>query len=272
MAEILNPRIDQLADGTPAPDDYFAFRDMVTGVTRRVKANQIITAAATQDFEWISDKDPAYQEDEVVTYGGKWWQSEVNDNESVPGANSDWTELSKSPSGFVFWQAGVFPEDEVFVLFQLGETVELFRLNTDEDRPFVSSNFVNELQAGTWIQVTNSVELKEFDVDESGVVIDFYNKAKINHVASDAITEAKTWVFENYSLLKESKVKFIIENPEDVQTLPSGVRVLTNAGDFDSSTGEWIPYNSGYYEFIISGDGTNLSIKIEGPYSDVVSS
>jgi hypothetical protein len=273
MAEILNPRIDQLPDGNPGPNDYFVFRDMITNVTRRVKADQIIAAPTTQNFEWVSDKDPAYQDDEVVTYGGKWYQSTTDNNTSVPGENSDWEELNKAPSGLVFWQAGVFVEDEVFVLSYLGETVELFRLNTETTRPFVSEDFTDELLSGHWIQVTNNIEVVEIETTGGTLTIDCEYKAKINFTGSEAIAAAKTWVIDNYDFLKESRFDFTITNAEsDIQTMPPGVKMIQDSGVFNPATGEWTPYSAGDYEAIIRYDGANLKIRIEGPYSDPVSS
>lgn len=52
--------------------------------------------------------------------------------------------------GLVFWEAGVFPQAKVFVLYRVNGIVSLFELNEALPRPYVSSNFLTELANGDW--------------------------------------------------------------------------------------------------------------------------
>lgn len=150
--ELINLRIDQLPLNGGLKGTYFlAIRNMDTQKTERVPLSEFGIGVTTQNFEWITDNDPGYAEDEVVTYGGKWWQSLINDNLNItPGTNPlAWVELAKSPSSLAFWQAGVYSTDEVIVLYDNGTSVEFYRL-VDPARPFVSDDFDAELIAGDW--------------------------------------------------------------------------------------------------------------------------
>src|SRR5688572_18930274 len=165
--ELTNKRIDQLDEGIPQPDDYTVFRSISQSKT--LKAKVIAASIITNNFEWISANAVAnlYDIGSVVTRGGKWWQSTVNNNQIVPGIDSTWTEISRSQSGFVKWAAGVFVEDEVFVWNIVGATAYLFRLK-DAARPYVSSNFTTELAADDW-EVIGKLEL--VTVDTTGAII-----------------------------------------------------------------------------------------------------
>lgn len=151
--ELINLRIDQLPlNGILKGTYFFPIRNMDTQKTERVPLSAILTSGSSQNFEWITDNDPGYAEDEVVTYGGKWWQSLINDNLNItPGTNPlAWVEITKSPSGFVFWEAGVFPQDEVFVLYEISPgSVQIYHL-IDATRPYVSTDFEAELALGDW--------------------------------------------------------------------------------------------------------------------------
>jgi hypothetical protein len=151
--ELINLRIDQLPlNGILKGTYFFPIRNMDTQKTERVPLSAILTSGTSANFEWITDNDPGYAEDEVVTYGGKWWQSLIDDNLNItPGTNPlAWIELQKAPSGFVFWQAGVFPQDEVFVLYEISPgSVQIYHL-TNATRPYVSADFEAELALGDW--------------------------------------------------------------------------------------------------------------------------
>ena len=153
MAEQLeNLRIDQLPlNGVLKGSYYFPIRNMDTQQTERVPLSEILTSETTQDFEWVTDNDPGYNSNEVVTYGGKWWQSLIDNNLNiVPGTNpTAWQEIAKSPSGFVFWQPGVYPQDEVFVLYPPSGAIEIYHL-ISPTRPYHSTDFEAELAAGDW--------------------------------------------------------------------------------------------------------------------------
>jgi hypothetical protein len=147
MSELLeNKRIDQLPLGVPAEGDFYPYRDMVSGITKRAAVP--ITSTSSQNFEWIPDND--YLEDEVVTRGGLWFQAQVDNNNVVPGTNpAIWLEINKSQSGFVIYAPGVFSEDEVFVIGTLHNKKHIFRL-TSVTRPYVSANLLLEYGNGDW--------------------------------------------------------------------------------------------------------------------------
>lgn len=142
-------RIDQLPQSSgPKPYFYVAIRNMDNNITERLELSHFMTSTTTQNFEW--DNEEEYLAGDVVTYGGFWWQAELDNDGVTPGTDEDiWTQLSRSASGFVQWQEGVFVEDEVYVLHELDEFVQIFRL-ASETRPYVSSSFLSEYAQGDW--------------------------------------------------------------------------------------------------------------------------
>lgn len=128
-----------------------AIYDDATDTTYHIELNDIIPAAATQDYRWNPAID--YAVGEIVTSGGKLWESLVTPNlNNIPleGAGF-WTERSKSQAGFALWQAGVFTDANVYVLKRISTQLFLFEL-IDPTRPFNSVNFDAELIAGQWRQ------------------------------------------------------------------------------------------------------------------------
>lgn len=100
-----------------------------TGVTGGVKVKDM-QIGDTSQFEWSGTV--IYAINEVVTYQGKWWQSDQNANEgNIPTDGVWWTQINKV-SGLIIpqWQSGLFTEHEVLQrvgtsLFSLKNTVTL---------------------------------------------------------------------------------------------------------------------------------------------------
>jgi hypothetical protein len=139
---------------SPQPNYLLAIGNFSTNQLESIPLETFLTSETSQDFEWVTDNNPGYALNEVVTYGGKWWQSLISNNLNiVPGTDpAKWQEINKSPSGLAMWQAGVFPQDLVLVVNEIGDdALQLYRLDPDEPRPFVSSNFSAELSAGKWL-------------------------------------------------------------------------------------------------------------------------
>jgi hypothetical protein len=123
-------------------------RNMELGITQRIEVDYFLSSTSTQNFEWITDHE--YAINDVVTRGGKWWQALLVNENIVPGTDSlTWLEIPRSPSGLVYWQAGVFVDDENLVMHESGGITYIYRLD-DATRPYVSSDFDAELLAGDW--------------------------------------------------------------------------------------------------------------------------
>lgn len=139
------------------PGFWLAMDDMNRVETVRLDIKELLASPISQNFEWVTDNDPGYQLNDVVTYGGKWWQSLVNDNlNNTPGVDDAiWHELPKSASGFVPWAPGVYPQDLPFVYVNLGTLdnpiVKMYVLASPV-RPYVSTDIVVEVAAGDWIE------------------------------------------------------------------------------------------------------------------------
>lgn len=157
MAENLtNARIDQLPKNSGGLKPYFpmAIRNMDNGVTEQVDIGLFLPAPQSQNFEW--DATYTYANNELVTNGGKAWQSTINTNVGIaPGTNPNntspapWIEVNKAPSGFVFRQNGAYLQDQVFILEVFDGYTQLFQLK-NITRPFVSSDFLLEYASKDW--------------------------------------------------------------------------------------------------------------------------
>lgn len=156
MPELSNARIDQLPQNSVLKGNYyFPIRNMDNSITERVLVSAIIPSSAMGNFEWITDQ--PYLDEQVVTWQGEWYQANGAILANViPGVDASWVLISQSPSGFVFWQAGVYPQDDVFVLKDMSLTsdpnIQMFWLK-DTTRPYISSDFDAELAAGDWEQL-----------------------------------------------------------------------------------------------------------------------
>lgn len=241
-------------------------------VTYGVILSSIITSNDQGVPLW--EEDEIYDEDEVVVSDDQLWISQQGNNQGVlPGTDEDFWLPGNQSYPFTFWQAGIYSASPTLVFKLIGNTYEIFILNPALSVPYVSSDFDAELLAGDWIQLTNNIEQSEVDTSGATITLNGQNKAKIWFTSSVAIDEPKTWVISNFNFLRDMRLKFTITNADtDIQTFQAGVKILQTSGLFSESTGEWTPLVAGDYEAIISYDGTNLWVKIEGPYSGVVTS
>ena len=212
-----------------------------------------------QNFEWVSTTN--YATDDVVTYSGKWWQSLVNSNiGNIPGADlTKWNEVDKSPSGLVFWQAGVYTEDEVFVLREINSTVFLFRLDPLQTRPFNSTDFDAELSTNTWQEVAR---LDTVIVDTSGgtLHIDMLKLQQLSFVESAQISGNKIIAFDNTDRAKIIHFfRFSLDAPR-VLSFPMNTRM--SDARWDNTTQQWTALDAGSYEMTATYDGSHWYVKM----------
>lgn len=169
---LINKRIDQLPKNAVLKGHYvFPIRNLDNNTTEQVPLSEILAGTTSGNFEWVTDNDPGYAELVVVTHNGKWYQSLIPDNlNNVPGMDEDiWLEVNKSPSGIAFWQAGVYVQDTVVVLYDDGSGPKIYILN-DGTRPFISSDFPTELTANQWAGISFSLSANNGVVLESGTL------------------------------------------------------------------------------------------------------
>lgn len=148
--QLKNARIKELPPSAGPKAGYlFAMFNLDNDTTEKIPVDFFMSSGTSGNFEWLSDT--PYDDNDVVTYGGIWWQAQQAVPENIiPGSNSlYWVAIPKSPSGLVMWQAGVYTEDEVFVVAEVSGVKTLFYL-ADPARPYVSSNFATEYAAGDW--------------------------------------------------------------------------------------------------------------------------
>lgn len=135
----------------PKADDELAIVEKATGKTKKIKAQYFGQAAPSTNYKWVSGFD--YAEDAIVEHEGNWYLSLQTPNlGKIPGTiagGAYWQIQSKSPTGLVYWAAGVYTGDPVLVLKQIGSVHYIVRL-VNATRPFLSSDFDAEFLAGDW--------------------------------------------------------------------------------------------------------------------------
>lgn len=152
MVPLKNARINELpVSAGPKAGYLLAMFNIDKNLTEQVLVDFFMSSGTSQNFEWAPNT--AYPDNSVVTYGGLWWQAQqaMTDTDNiVPGTDDTyWLAIPKSPSGLTMWKAGVFTEDEVFVVAEVSGVKTLFYL-ANATRPFVSSNFTTEYANGDW--------------------------------------------------------------------------------------------------------------------------
>lgn len=264
MSELINQRIDQLSLGEPQPGDYGIFRDMLNSQTKRY----LIPAESADNFEWDSVAAAAgdYDIDDVVTYGGNWYQSTTNNNAVAPGTDATWTLLTRAVN-WNRWAAGVFAEADVFVVRLIDGEDHIVQL-VDATRPYVSADFDAEYAAGDWVSVTqNKIIANASLVGGANLTMDLNFMKERNFDLLASINEIRTWVMLNDDNLIELIVLFTMTSLS-AQTFPATWQVCTDAGVWDPSANTWTPTDTGRYELTLRrSNGVIDHIKISGPFN-----
>lgn len=260
--ELANARIDQLPLGAPTLGDFLVFRDMLNGVTKRMPYTQSETS---NNFEWLSSKAAAgdYDTNDVVTYGGNWYQSTIDDNLSVPGTNATWTLLTKSSSGG-WWQAGVYSEDQPWVLSDHNGSAEIFVL-ASLTRPYNSTNIATEELSGDWVSITNPVRARSYNSLVSPMQFDFKNSIESLFSSADPINAARA-----IQLLNDTRaLKF--EASFEVSALPAPITMpasfIMSDALWDNGGKIWTPLDVGKYFMKASKLNGNWMTQIFGPFN-----
>lgn len=130
----------------------FPIQDPVSGKTYKIPVSNFTPSGSDiNNIAWTGTNTPGYAEDDIVTFAGDIWQSlEDNNLNNIPTEGVWWTKLTKAPSGFVLWQAGVVTSVEAYCLHDVNGLIQLFRLAPSVSRPFNSTNFYNEYALDKW--------------------------------------------------------------------------------------------------------------------------
>jgi hypothetical protein len=132
--------------------------DPISDITYRGSISQINPSQPDRPDQWLPGEN--YLIGDIVSHdagvGLQIWIAAANNTGSPPsGSNPDWDLIAISPSGLVAWQAGLFNVNQASVLFQVNTKWRLFVLA--EAAPFVSSNFLTELENGDWHDVASTL-------------------------------------------------------------------------------------------------------------------
>ncbi len=157
--------------------------DPITDTTYRMNYALVQPGASTNDYRWNELTD--YGIGDIVTQSDKVWESIATPNiGNVPVEDGGyWEERSKSKSGFVYWAAGVYLDDQVFVLYTLGSDTFFYEL-ADPARPFNSIDFEDELADDKWRRIGTITDIL-------GVLLDGFNPLSTDNVTdADSILTA----------------------------------------------------------------------------------
>lgn len=162
-----NKRIPELPQiNNPGSTSKIAIYDDTTDVTKYVDKGDLIPGQAqTTDLNW--NPAIAYVIDNIVESEDKFWIALANNTNTLPVEGGGiWTEVSKSLSGLVYYTAGVFTEDDIFVVNNVPSLTGFFLLRlVNATRPFNSTDFTTEYNGGDWEIVGPSTGGDQLNID-----------------------------------------------------------------------------------------------------------
>lgn len=265
-----NARFDQLPlNGVVPSQGWWGFFNEDTGITERRSINDILFSAPSQNFEWVTDNGTGYSEDDFVTYNGFGWQSLVDNNlNNPPGVDpTKWVQINLG-SNLSFWEAGAYLDVEVVIFKVVGTRLYIFRLDPDEPRPFISSNFDTELNSGLW-QIGSEVQLLEVNTAGATITLNCLGLTDVMFKESAQITAPKTWAISNFiNALYIKSFKFSLDGLH-AQTMPANFKMESWRTEWDSATHVWTPSFAGSYEAELTYEpvANEWHLKIFGPFN-----
>ena len=120
---------------------------------------------------WESVKTIPLPVDFVVQYNDKLFRNKVLDNFNneppLEGENTFWIETSKSQANSTpLWAAGIYISERAEVYYLDETTNTLVKYVLRAPAPFVSADFITELNAGQWQQIEGSPTSTVIDVND----------------------------------------------------------------------------------------------------------
>jgi hypothetical protein len=210
-------RTNQLTLGNPKPGDLGLFFDSVENVTKCFPLDQILPSTDVQNFQWVANANDGngYVIGEFVTYAGEWFESLVNSNLSVPGADeTKWQVGSKVYGVLKVWRAGLYTETEEFVIARNAEDhLFLWRLTNVAGRPFSSSNFLNEVADGLWEAASKSYidSVAVYNLT-SPTTITVGNLAAGSHIAGLPVTRILELMLTGSEVIRVDRTDITVDN------------------------------------------------------------
>lgn len=265
---LASKRTDQLpASAGPQAGFQIPMWNTLLQRTEKVDVANFTSSTVTGDFEWLSTT--TYAINVAVTRAGKWWQSQQADNlNHIPGTDPAWwVEISKQ-SSWKMWASGVYVEDRVFVLYEILERTLIFELSTEVVRPFVSSNFVDELADGTWKPVNKKVEITLVNTEpETDFLIDLMNVEDGIVIIDGSITSHKNIDFINTLFAKDFLIVATFDAAYNFVFDDSINRHKYDGGFNTEGVNVWSASEAGIFLFSIKVIAGSVYIeKIDGPY------
>jgi len=177
--QLSNAKLDELPKGGYIePDDLLVFKSLLRGTTFSIPAKDLVPASSS-NFQWVSTH--SYNINEVVTYGGLWWQSQINANLGItPGSDdSKWLAVPKA-TGFGWWIAGVYDQAKTIVFSTNDGIARAYYLSVGVTLPFHSTDFAAELTANKWIPFTDQPGGGTYDNSTPGIYeLDFRHRTDV---------------------------------------------------------------------------------------------
>ena len=266
--KFFNPRIDELPPGEPTVGDYIPYWDKQNGITKRLEATALIpeTSQPNNVFEWIPNRKDnegnpmPYENLEVVTRAGNWYQSLADNNTSTPGQSDQWFLLTRSYTGG-FWKPGLYPDDRPWVFSDHTGFTEIYEL-VAEERPFISNNIVIEEQLGLWVAMFERDKIEVVDTTGVSLIIDMENKSKKYFRGSDSVNSPLEWAFIRDVNAIQATVFFQIGSLSS-HTFPQNVA----STDPLFNNQMWTPYDIGVYKAVIDFNGLGgIYLQMFGPF------
>lgn len=131
---------------------------LITPAAERQALKAIVDFAAENQgtvdtSSFLFDPNFSYSIGDPVIYNLQWYVSQEDNNiGNIPSSSAEWSQINAFDGTFGFWEAGLYVGSVVFVV----NNDILYFLDREEvgNDPFNSSNFANELAAGSWVALT----------------------------------------------------------------------------------------------------------------------
>lgn len=177
-----------------------------------------------------------------------------------------WTIAVRSASGLVPWVAGVFTDAHPVVLYDNGGGLSLYYL-ASATRPYNSTNIVNEINNGDWINLSDAGrKLRTAVIAGAFTQLDFKMHRDGSFIPSGDISAGvgNEFLFLNDDNAVHFTVLFnIVGTPPIIMPL----NVIMSDGRWNSVDSEWTPLEAGKYKATFDYDGVNWWAEIsQAPY------
>lgn len=259
---LADARIDENPRGTARANHAWLFRDTDEGITKHALVSDLLPQIPSQNFEWVPNKQPAYNLNESVTLDGVWYKSLVNNNTGIPGKSGTWQAMSNGTVSGGFYKPGVYAQDKIVVYSDHSGITEQYQLNAPS-RPFLSTNIATEEAQGLWVSISGQLRRVNVAVANNELILDCMHQSQLVFIVTNNIESNTIVTFVNYEKLVWCKIRMVIAAPLYLQFPSNSISsdpLFNETGNFRKRF-----LDVGEYSMEITFDNVNFWIETYGP-------